>query len=287
LAQLPCKALPSNGRVTIEDTIGMLIATKTRIVCNEAFFMRTWVGFFLKTTQNTVISALKIYWLISGLFGRINTIALIGGFLVPALVGLAFGSPWGGLLYGCIARVVITHHGTFFINSLCHIWGHQPYSDKNSAKDNFLLAFFTYGEGYHNFHHRFEADYRNGIRWYHWDPTKWLIRSMAFVGMTRNLRRVPETEILKARLLADEARLMKSGYYNERIQQLRAQIEETQKKIAQYHERYKVLKRDFSQQKREAMVQVQAEIKFAKIELRARLNQWQILCRYQLSPQQA
>ena len=97
-------------------------------------------------------------------------------------------------------RLVVNHHVTFFINSLAHAWGHQPYTDKNTSRDNPILAFFTYGEGYHNFHHLFASDYRNGIRWWHWDPTKWLIQGMSLVGLTRKLRVTPSVAIEQARL---------------------------------------------------------------------------------------
>ena len=82
--------------------------------------------------------------------------------------------------------MVMTHHTTFFINSLAHIWGSQPFTDRNSARDNGILAFFTFGEGYHNFHHLFENDYRNGIRWWQFDPTKWLIQSAAWCGLAKD-----------------------------------------------------------------------------------------------------
>jgi stearoyl-CoA desaturase (delta-9 desaturase) len=62
------------------------------------------------------------------------------------------------------------------------------------------LAFFTNGEGYHNFHHAFGNDYRNGFRWYHWDPSKWMISGLGYLGLAQNLRRTPEAIILKARL---------------------------------------------------------------------------------------
>jgi stearoyl-CoA desaturase (delta-9 desaturase) len=89
---------------------------------------------------------------------------------------------------------------TFFINSLAHGWGRQPYTDKNSARDNPLLALLTYGEGYHNFHHLFAHDYRNGVRWWQWDPTKWLIRGMALLGLAKKLRVTPAIAIEQARL---------------------------------------------------------------------------------------
>jgi stearoyl-CoA desaturase (delta-9 desaturase) len=89
---------------------------------------------------------------------------------------------------------------TFFINSLAHYWGSRPYTDSNSARDNGFLAFLTYGEGYHNYHHIFQTDYRNGIRWYQWDPTKWMIAGLARIGLTRKLQRVPDFRIQRALL---------------------------------------------------------------------------------------
>jgi stearoyl-CoA desaturase (delta-9 desaturase) len=208
-------------------------------------------------------------------------IAIIVGFLLPTLIGLSLGAPWGGLLFGCLARVVITHHTTFFINSLCHMWGSQPYNTKNTAKDNFILAFLTYGEGYHNFHHRFESDYRNGILWYQWDPTKWLIKILSFLGLTKNLRKVSDAEILRAKLLAQEVRLVEFGIYNDRFKELRIKIEEAQKQIAVYKKRYTEIKKDLTLQKDETIVQIKIELKLAKIELDAALEQWRLLYQVQ------
>ena len=106
----------------------------------------------------------------------------------------------GTVLLVGLLRLVINHHVTFFINSLAHFWGSRPYTDSNSARDNGFLAFLTYGEGYHNFHHIFQADYRNGIRWWQWDPTKWMISACSRLGLARNLNRVPDFRIQRALL---------------------------------------------------------------------------------------
>jgi len=119
---------------------------------------------------------------------------------LPLLVGVLSGDVWGTLMLAGVLRLVVNHHVTFFINSLAHGWGHQPYTDKNTSRDNPILAFFTYGEGYHNFHHLFASDYRNGIRWWQWDPTKWLIRSMSMLGLASKLRVTPSVAIEQARL---------------------------------------------------------------------------------------
>jgi len=108
---------------------------------------------------------------------------------------------------GVLLRIVLTHHSTFLINSAAHRFGSQPYTDANSARDNGFLAPFTFGEGYHNFHHQWQWDYRNAPRWYQWDPGKWLISAFAWVGLARGLRRVPATEIRRARVAMKARRL--------------------------------------------------------------------------------
>ena len=95
--------------------------------------------------------------------------------LVPLALGWLHGDLWGVFLLAGVLRLVVSHHLTFLINSAAHAFGRQPYSDEHSARDNGWLAFLTYGEGYHNFHHQFAHDYRNGIRWWQWDPSKWII----------------------------------------------------------------------------------------------------------------
>jgi stearoyl-CoA desaturase (delta-9 desaturase) len=125
-------------------------------------------------------------------------IAVAMNFGIPLLLGLIHGNIWGSLLLGGFLRLVVSHHCTFFINSLAHFWGSRPYTTENTARDNGVLALFTWGEGYHNYHHLFQWDYRNGIRWYQWDPTKWLISAAKFVGLARSLKRVPEFQIRQA-----------------------------------------------------------------------------------------
>lgn len=126
-------------------------------------------------------------------------IATLSGLILPALLGHFLGSALTGLALSGFFRLVFVHHCTFFINSLCHVVGSRPYTDENTARDSFILAFFTYGEGYHNYHHFFPSDFRNGIRWYQYDPTKWLIISLAIVGLAKNLKRVPEKIIQQAK----------------------------------------------------------------------------------------
>lgn len=127
-------------------------------------------------------------------------VALGMNLVLPALVGWLHGDILAGLLIAGAMRLVAVHQITFFINSLAHTWGGRPYTRRNTARDNPVVALLTFGEGYHNYHHLFQWDYRNGIRWWHFDPTKWLIASAEKLGLTRNLKRVPEFKIQRALL---------------------------------------------------------------------------------------
>jgi stearoyl-CoA desaturase (delta-9 desaturase) len=118
----------------------------------------------------------------------------------PLLLGWAVGDLWGVFLLAGVVRLLLNHHFTWFINSLAHMWGAQPYTDENTARDNGWLAFLTYGEGYHNFHHIFQNDYRNGVKWWQFDPTKWMIAGLSYARLTSNLKRVPDVQIQRAQL---------------------------------------------------------------------------------------
>jgi stearoyl-CoA desaturase (delta-9 desaturase) len=119
---------------------------------------------------------------------------------LPLFLGWLVGDVVGVFLLAGILRLVVSHHFTFFINSLAHMWGSRPYTDENSARDNWFLAIITYGEGYHNFHHLFQNDYRNGIRWWQYDINKWFIATCAWLGLAKNLKRTPDFKIQRARL---------------------------------------------------------------------------------------
>jgi stearoyl-CoA desaturase (delta-9 desaturase) len=119
---------------------------------------------------------------------------------LPILMGWAIGDIIGTALLAGVLRLVISHHLTFCINSLAHIIGVRPYTTENTARDNGVVALLTFGEGYHNFHHMFAHDYRNGVRWWQWDPSKWLISALQWAGLAKNLKRVPWFKIQRAML---------------------------------------------------------------------------------------
>jgi stearoyl-CoA desaturase (delta-9 desaturase) len=139
---------------------------------------------------------------------------------LPVVLGLMTGRIWGMLLWAGLIRVVVVHHFTFFINSLAHMFGTRPWSKEQSARDNGLLAFFTFGEGYHNFHHTFPGDYRNGFRWYQFDPTKWTIALLSKVGLAQDLRRTTIDRRLKKRWQTMRERYdAQMGEWNENVRE--------------------------------------------------------------------
>jgi stearoyl-CoA desaturase (Delta-9 desaturase) len=136
-------------------------------------------------------------------------IAVVVGFLLPSFLGYLWNGSvgaWGGLLIAGVLRVVLVQHSTFCINSLCHWTGARPYDSRVSARDSFWVSLVTFGEGYHNFHHVFQHDYRNGVKPWNFDPTKWSIWLLSKIGMTGNLRRESPEKIAAAEA-REQARL--------------------------------------------------------------------------------
>jgi len=140
----------------------------------------------------------------------VQWIGLVVGFIMPAVLGWSYATLRGfehpemtalaAFLIAGLLRTVVVQQGTFCINSLCHMVGRQPYSTTHSARDSAIVALLTFGEGYHNYHHEFQHDYRNGVKAWQFDPTKWIIWTLSKVGLAEELRRVPDSRIMAAEL---------------------------------------------------------------------------------------
>jgi stearoyl-CoA desaturase (delta-9 desaturase) len=107
------------------------------------------------------------------------------------LIGFLHNGIMGGI--GCfflagLGRTFAVLNSTFCINSVCHLWGQQPHGTLDSSRDSWLVSLVTFGEGYHNYHHMYPTDFRNGPRWYHFDPSKWLILGLYSLGLATSLR---------------------------------------------------------------------------------------------------
>lgn len=108
--------------------------------------------------------------------------ALIGLVLPTLICGILWDDYYGGFVYAGIVKTILVQHSIFCVNSIGHTWGNRLYNDETSARDNILLSLITWGEGNQNFHHEFPMDYRNGVKWYSYDPTKWAIWILYALG---------------------------------------------------------------------------------------------------------
>lgn len=127
--------------------------------------------------------------------------------LVSLFFGWCFNDYVGSFLFIWLVRLFLMHHFTWFINSLAHTWGARTFCQELSAVDNFLMALVTFGEGYHNYHHTFSNDYRNGIRWYHFDPSKWLIWSLNKLGLASDLK-TSQDHTIQRRIILERKELL-------------------------------------------------------------------------------
>ncbi|KAM0256100.1 hypothetical protein ACHAQJ_005187 [Trichoderma viride] len=126
-------------------------------------------------------------------------LCLFTAYVLPFIIAKSgWNDGLGGLLYAGIIRAFLFQQATNCVNSLAHWLGDQPYADANSPRDHILTAIVTFGEGYHNFHHEFPADYRNGIKWFDYDPTKWCISFWGWLGLASHLQEFEANEINKA-----------------------------------------------------------------------------------------
>lgn len=244
---------------------------------NQGFFYAHMGWLFLKEEPqyaNKYVPDLEADPMIAWQHKYFVPLAIVMGFGFPTFIGWLLGNAGGGFVFGGLLRVVVSNHTTFLINSLAHTLGTRPYSDTQTARDSIVMAVLGYGEGYHNYHHQFASDYRNGVRWYHWDPTKWLIWMMSLLGWTYRLKCIPASEVLRARMRNEENRLVQRGVPVERLQILKRRVEEAQTQWRALKEEYRRVKRNVQIQSRARLVHLKAESRVARLEFKTACRQW-------------
>jgi len=197
-------------------------------------------------------------------------------------IGYLFNDYVSAFVIGWGVRLFFSHHTTWFINSLAHTWGSQPFSQEHTAVNNYVLSLVTFGEGYHNYHHTFAHDYRNGTRWYHFDPTKWMIWILHKARLAYGLRRVSPMQIkerivteYKKELLAGIRKVLStnSSLIEEKIEKM------TNELLAQYSQLNQLIK-EYQIRKREKLVdknlikKLNLEIKIVKKRLKSNWKEW-------------
>lgn len=203
------------------------------------------------------------------------------------LFGWLTGDYFGALVVTWLLRLFFSHHTTWFINSLAHTWGQHTFSKELSAVDNYFICLLTWGEGYHNYHHTFANDYRNGIRWYHYDPTKWTIWTLSKLGLAGNLRRINAVKIERRIILEDRRQLLdaiKDSFSSGR-EALEGKVSDASdamlaklSRIAQSMDEYRTNKRSRTASKAR-LHQLKQEIRSLRRSLKQDWRNWQRLIR--------
>jgi stearoyl-CoA desaturase (delta-9 desaturase) len=119
---------------------------------------------------------------------------------VLAVLCLALGG-WSGLVVGFVWSTVLLYHGTFFINSLAHVHGSTRYVTGDDSRNNWWLAVITLGEGWHNNHHAYQRSTRQGFRWYEFDPTFYVLKTLSWFGVVWELGEPPADVVANERKL--------------------------------------------------------------------------------------
>jgi stearoyl-CoA desaturase (delta-9 desaturase) len=125
------------------------------------------------------------------------------GLLVPTVLGFLFLGGWMGavlgLVWGGLARIFLVHHVTWSINSVCHVWGGQPFAAHDHSRNNIVFGILALGEGWHNNHHAFPSSARHGLAWWQVDASYLFIRLLASLGLAWSVRVAPEPAIASKR----------------------------------------------------------------------------------------
>ena len=118
-------------------------------------------------------------------------------YLPAAVLGVATWliAGWPGLVVGFCCSTVAVWHATFSINSLAHLLGRRRYVTGDQSRNNWLLALLTMGEGWHNNHHAYQASVRQGFRWWEYDVTFYVLRTLSWVGLVWDLHMPPRAVV--------------------------------------------------------------------------------------------
>ncbi len=212
-------------------------------------------------------------------------LATLANVVVTVGLGMILGEVFAAIVFIFLLRLFLTHHTTFFINSLAHTWGSRPYSREHSAVNNFVISLLTFGEGYHNYHHTFAGDYRNGVRWYQYDPTKLLIWTMSKCGLAQDLKRSNRYSAT-LRLINEDRKEMLNEMRLKGIARYKAIESDIQHKYKMLIEDLQGLHRqvqaykDAAQLKKDEKRLLKAQIRSQRLRVKKSFKAWSLLCKH-------
>ncbi len=191
-------------------------------------------------------------------------------------LGCLFMHPLVSFYAGFLLRVFTIHHSTWCINSVAHVWGSKTFAKELSAVDNAVLAFLTFGEGYHNYHHAFASDYRNGVRWYHFDPTKWLIWTAAQLGLVKNRRSFTRIRLQRVLVRKDKQLLapLLQSHWDELATDIRGKLDEFEQSFQEKADAVMAMLGELTTASKEKRQLIKLEVRRLKRELKGIWKSW-------------
>jgi stearoyl-CoA desaturase (delta-9 desaturase) len=126
------------------------------------------------------------------------------------------------VIWGFVVSTVLVYHGTFLVNSVCHVLGRRRYPTADESRNNWWVALLTFGEGWHNNHHHYMSSARQGFRWWEIDPTFYILKGLSKLRVVWDLKLPPEAVLrneqrLGSRVIDRAARQLAASFNADRI----------------------------------------------------------------------
>ena len=157
-----------------------------------------WIMFYKHDVNFMNVADLSKNKLIEHQHENYDLWSVTSGLILPMMLGWWMGYPLGAFIMSFCLRVTLILNMAFFVNSSAHMAGDKNFDRDVSAGDSWFWALLTNGEGYHNYHHKFPNDYRNGYQSHAWDPSKWFIYSLSRLGLAWDLKTTSREKIAMA-----------------------------------------------------------------------------------------
>lgn len=245
-----------------------------------------WILEVPRTIEKKIVSDLMNNPLVMFQHNYYKPLLVLTNFIVFLFTGWLFNDYLGAFVFAVFVRLFVLHHFTWFINSLAHTWGDKPFCTEQTAVDNYLISLVTFGEGYHNYHHTYANDYRNGIRWYHFDPTKWTIWMLHKLGLATGLKRMDAYTIKKRMVLERKDLLLDkiTNLWYVKKDELEKSVQDVSERILTQISEFKQLVDAYNKAKKEKLEkdmlqQLKSEIKDLEKNIKADWKHWQQLSR--------
>lgn len=170
-------------------------------------FYRAHMGWMLDTSDHGLekyvvdLQKDRLVRRISDLFPLWFALSLIIPTVIGGLISMTWTGALLGLVWGGFVRILMVHHITWSVNSVCHLWGTRPFRSHDESRNNVIVGVLALGEGWHNNHHAFPTSARHGLRWWQFDASYIVIWAMSKLGLVWDVK-IPSAERMAAKRMS-------------------------------------------------------------------------------------